>query len=140
MWWWGEGNLEGGNGGNGGGRLGGWEAEKVGGIWLCGEQGIRTGAICLSSSIIYDDVIMRTIVDLPEGQVLALGEYCKREGISRAEAVRRAVEVLLASRLPMEREAAFGAWGDRGDSRVFVDRLRGEWNFTGGGDEGDPGQ
>jgi hypothetical protein len=96
--------------------------------------------ICLSSSMIYDDVVMRTIVDLPEGQVAALGEYCKREGSSRAEAVRRAVEVLLASRLSMEREAVFGAWGDRGDSRVFVDGLRGEWGSTEGCDEGDLGE
>jgi hypothetical protein len=34
---------------------------------------------------------MRTIVDLPEEQIKALDTYRKRHGISRAEAVRRAV-------------------------------------------------
>jgi metal-responsive CopG/Arc/MetJ family transcriptional regulator len=34
---------------------------------------------------------MRTIVDLPDEQLAALDAYTKSEGISRAEAVRRAV-------------------------------------------------
>ena len=34
---------------------------------------------------------MRAIIDLPENQVLALEAQCARAGISRAEAVRRAV-------------------------------------------------
>jgi metal-responsive CopG/Arc/MetJ family transcriptional regulator len=34
---------------------------------------------------------MRTIVDLPGEQVEALASLCEREGISRAEAVRRAM-------------------------------------------------
>ncbi len=78
--------------------------------------------------MIYDNVIMRTIIDLPEQQVAALAEFCDRERISRAEAIRRAVEALLASRVPSEREAAFGGWARRGDSRTVVDELRGEWD------------
>jgi len=71
---------------------------------------------------------MRTIIDLPEQQIAALGEYCEHERISRAEAIRRAVEAMLASRVPAERAAAFGCWAPRGDSRAMVDELRREWD------------
>ena len=74
-----------------------------------------------------DDVIMRTIIDLPDKQVAALGEFCAQAKISRAEAIRRAVESMLASQGQTNREAAFGAWAPRGDSRAQVDALRGEW-------------
>jgi hypothetical protein len=76
----------------------------------------------------HDDVIMRTIVDLPAQQIAALSELCEREQISRAEAIRRAVDVLLASQVPAGRELAFGAWEGRADSRGWVDQLRGEWD------------
>lgn len=78
--------------------------------------------------MMHDDVIMRTIVDLPEQQIAALGELCEREQISRAEAIRRAVDGLLASQVPAGRELAFGGWDRRGDSREVVDELRGEWD------------
>lgn len=77
--------------------------------------------------MIYDDIIMRTIVDLPEDQVSALAELCAREGISRAEAVRRAVEKLLSAQPNSNRQDAFGAWAHRGERRTLVDTLRGEW-------------
>jgi len=70
---------------------------------------------------------MRTIIDLPEKQVTALGDFCLREKISRAEAIRRAVENLLTGQQKMHREAAFGRWSLRGDSRAVVDALRSEW-------------
>ncbi len=75
-----------------------------------------------------DAVIMRTIIDLPEQQLAALGALCERERISRAEAIRRAVESWLASRLPSERASAFGAWERKEDSRNMVDKLRAEWD------------
>jgi len=63
--------------------------------------------------MMYDDGIMRTIIDLPDDQVKALAELCKSQSISRAEAVRK---------------AAFGAWqGKKMDSRKFVASLREEW-------------
>ena len=43
--------------------------------------------------------MMRTIIDLPEEQVKALDTYRKKERISRAEAVRRAVAAFLAGKL-----------------------------------------
>jgi hypothetical protein len=52
---------------------------------------------------------------------------CEREKISRAEAVRRAVEALLARHRLGSREEAFGAWASRKDARKLVDFLRREW-------------
>lgn len=78
--------------------------------------------------MMYDDGIMRTIIDLPEEQVNALAELCESQSISRAEAVRRALSAMLAHQKTAGRNAAFGAWkGKKVDSRKFVDALRGEW-------------
>ena len=73
-------------------------------------------------------VIMRTIIDLPDYQVAALAELCEREKISRAEAVRRALDAMLTEKQAHIRESAFGAWAPRGDSRAAVDMLREEWS------------
>lgn len=91
------------------------------------------GARCLRSQplagrVIYDAVIMRTIVELPESQVEALAELCARQNISRAEAIRRAVDALLTSQPRPGRDQAFGAWKGRGDSRRVVKALRDEWS------------
>lgn len=74
------------------------------------------------------DVIMRTIVDLPDHQVVALADLCARENISRAEAVRRALDTMLAENQITTRDAAFGTWSPRGDSRATIDALREEWS------------
>ncbi len=79
--------------------------------------------------MIYDDVIMRTIVDLPEEQLLALAELCDREQISRAEAVRRALSIMLNAEKMKKREDAFGGWqAKKIDSRKLVNGLREEWS------------
>lgn len=75
----------------------------------------------------YDDG-MRTIVDIPEDQLAALADYCEEIGISRAEAVRRALAVFLRGRAGASREEAFGLWKDRDeDGLAYEDRLRSEW-------------
>jgi len=76
----------------------------------------------------YDDVIMRTIIDLPADQIDALAQLCKSEKISRAEAVRRALDEMLAHKKLQGREQAFGTWQRRGDSRKIVENLRKEWD------------
>lgn len=77
----------------------------------------------------YDDV-MRTIVDLPPAQLEALDLLCRREGISRAEAVRRAVAEHLA-RHQADPGRAFGLWSARRiDSVEYQRRLRREWGRT----------
>jgi Arc/MetJ-type ribon-helix-helix transcriptional regulator len=82
----------------------------------------------MSRWTIYDDDIMRVIVDLPNDQVDALAELCRAQGISRSEAVRRAMADLLAKDQDMARNKVFGAWrGGRFDSRQSISRLREEW-------------
>jgi hypothetical protein len=72
---------------------------------------------------------MRTIVDLPEEQVAALAELCRVQGISRAEAVRRALAEMLAKGQGVARDKAFGAWkGRKIDSRKYIQDLRKEWD------------
>jgi hypothetical protein len=75
----------------------------------------------------YDDV-MRTIIDLPEDQLEALDAVCRRDEISRAEAIRRAVAAMIRLRPAAEREGAFGLWrGRREDAVAYQRRLRREW-------------
>lgn len=74
---------------------------------------------------------MRTIVDLPEDRRRALDAYCARKKISRAEAVRRAVDELL--RTEKDEDAivarAFGAWKHLNlDTDAYLAELRAEWD------------
>jgi metal-responsive CopG/Arc/MetJ family transcriptional regulator len=74
------------------------------------------------------DAAMRTIVDLPEDQLRALSEVCRRDKISRAEAIRRAVAQYARRRPPGERDRAFGLWRRRRlDSLQYQRKLRREW-------------
>ncbi len=76
---------------------------------------------------------VRTIVDLPEKQIKALDTYRKKEGISRAEAVRRAVSAFVPlsgkNRFDFAAHPAFGSSKKfrREDSVRTVRRLREEW-------------
>lgn len=71
---------------------------------------------------------MRTIVDIPDEQLQQLAELCQREDLSRAEAVRRAIALLLAAQLSPP-DDAFGLWKERGTDGVsYQQALRGEWD------------
>jgi metal-responsive CopG/Arc/MetJ family transcriptional regulator len=71
---------------------------------------------------------MRTIVDIPEKQLSALAALCSAHKISRAEAVRRAVDQLLKDSAENRKDVGFGIWKHKGiNSRKFVDGLRLEW-------------
>jgi len=77
---------------------------------------------------------MRTIIELPEEQIKNLTLLCEKENISRTEAVRRAVSILLAESniKPAKKatDAFFGVWKDRpdmDDSVAYQRRLRSEW-------------
>ena len=71
---------------------------------------------------------MRTIVDIPREQLDALTLVCHRLNISRAEAVRQALDEYLAQLREAEPDEAFGLWKDRGvDAREHEDALRDEW-------------
>ena len=75
---------------------------------------------------------MRTIVDLTEEQRTWLEAESRKEGISRAEAIRRLVE---AARQRDRRAeflkvlyAAAGTWKSDEDSVDFQRRIRAEWD------------
>ena len=76
----------------------------------------------------YDDAV-RTIIDLPVDQLDALDGICRRESISRAEAIRRAVDLLVRDRAAGASHTAFGLWrGSKAlDGLTYQERLRGEW-------------
>jgi hypothetical protein len=76
----------------------------------------------------YDDAV-RTIIELPEEQLEALDGLCRREAISRAEAIRRAVDLLVRDRAASASHAAFGLWrGARAvDGLKYEERHRREW-------------
>jgi hypothetical protein len=83
--------------------------------------------------ISLDDDGVRTIVDLPEAQIKALDTYRKKHGISRAEAVRRAVAAFFPAKphekIDFRRDPAFGSSKAfrKEDSVKLVRRLRDEW-------------
>lgn len=69
---------------------------------------------------------MSVIVDIPDEQVRDLAELCRREGLSRADAVRRAIPEYLRTRHPDGE--LFGLWRDRGiDSLEYERSFRREW-------------
>ena len=80
------------------------------------------------ASSCYDDA-MRTIIDLPPAQLDALDAWCRREGISRAEAIRRAVAATVGQQTTAARAAAFGLWRGRRrpDGLAYQRRIRREW-------------
>ncbi len=72
---------------------------------------------------------MRTIIELPEPQLEALSDLCRREGISRAEAVRRAVAELLTRERAAAPDRAFGLWRAKPvDAVAYQRKLRREWS------------
>jgi hypothetical protein len=78
-------------------------------------------------------IIMRTIVDLPAEQIAALDAYTEAEGISRAEAVRRAVAAFVpVARKParsLREHPAFGSLKHpKSDSVTATRKLREEWD------------
>ncbi|WP_377156525.1 ribbon-helix-helix protein, CopG family [Roseateles sp. UC29_93] len=57
----------------------------------------------------------RTIVDIPAAQLVEIDRLCKLMGISRAEAVRRALVAFADGHADVTPEA-FGLWASRGAS------------------------
>jgi hypothetical protein len=81
---------------------------------------------------------MREVVDLPEAQLAALDAWRATRGMSRAEAIKQAVNVLIKQSTPDDqfqaeqltgRAAAFGLWKGRPlDGLAEQERLRAEWD------------
>ncbi len=75
----------------------------------------------------YDDA-MRTIVELPDEQVEALGNICAQEKVSRAEIIRRAVGNYIQEKQSGKGQNAFGLWKKKKiNSLKYESRLRAEW-------------
>ena len=71
---------------------------------------------------------MRTIIDLPDDQVTRLAALCRRNRLSRAEAVRRAVAAYLDAHGVAEGDEAFGIWRGRNlDGLTYERNVRDEW-------------
>jgi hypothetical protein len=71
---------------------------------------------------------MRTIVDLPKEHIRKLALFCRRENISRAEAVRRAIDRFLRVSPASDLRAFFGASTTPGNISRHVAAFRGEWS------------
>jgi hypothetical protein len=81
---------------------------------------------------------MRALVDIPDRQIEELASICAARNLSRAEAVRQALDAFIQRNLP-SREAAFGLWkgqvvglpGDPeplpADGLDYQKKLRSEW-------------
>ncbi len=72
---------------------------------------------------------MRTIVEIPDELLRQVDLLARKEKISRAEAVRRAMTEYLANRAAPRTDAAFGIWKSRNVNALdYEDSIRGEWN------------
>ena len=72
---------------------------------------------------------MRTIIDLPEKQRESLDQLCTKQKLSRAEAIRQAVDLFLEQHQTQpEADTAFGLWKDRQEDGLdYQQKLRDEW-------------
>ncbi|MGA3373542.1 MAG: ribbon-helix-helix protein, CopG family [Terracidiphilus sp.] len=81
---------------------------------------------------------MRALVDIPERQLEDLNAICEARKLSRAEAVRQALDAFIEENRP-SREAAFGLWKGQSvylpgeseplpeDGLAYQEKMRSEW-------------
>lgn len=84
---------------------------------------------------------MRALVDIPDSQIETLAELCDAQGISRAEAIRRAIAGYLEQQKG-ETVDVFGLWAvsrsaanseptdsdaEKQDGLAYQEKLRSEW-------------
>lgn len=94
-------------------------------------ESVATVRLLASVMISFHDISMRTIVDLPEEQMRRLALLCRKEKISRTEAVRRAVSQFLGKGSSGDLRSFFGASKTKGRVSRHVARLRDEWEERG---------
>ena len=71
---------------------------------------------------------MRTLVDLPEGELEQLNILSRSRKVSRAELIRQAVAGYLEQN-KVGLEDSFGLWKRRGvDGVEYQEKLRSEWS------------
>ena len=81
---------------------------------------------------------MRTLIDIPDRQIEELTAICAARQVSRAEAVRQAINAFIEQNRPV-RGAAFGLWKGQAaylpgeseplpeDGLAYQEKLRSEW-------------
>lgn len=83
--------------------------------------------------IVDDDISyrisgMRTLVDIPKLDVMALDALGRKRGESRAKIIREAVVEYLERRTEVPRAEAFGLWKPNDeDGLAYQMRMRAEW-------------
>ena len=71
---------------------------------------------------------MRTLVTFDEDQIRALDTLARRQRVSRAELIRRAVDRFLEEKTSGDDLPSFGLWdGAAGDGLAYQEKLRSEW-------------
>jgi predicted transcriptional regulator len=74
---------------------------------------------------------MRTIIELPKELAKSLDLYRKSKGISRTEAIRRAIQQYLEQLTEPASDEAFGLWKAKvGDGLRYERSVRGEWGSS----------
>ncbi len=72
---------------------------------------------------------MRTIIDLPDDQLAALGEICAQKKVSRAGVIRQAVAGYIQQSKADKSENAFGLWKKKNlNALKHEDKIRAEWD------------
>ena len=70
---------------------------------------------------------MKTLINIPDRQINSLSELCDKFSISRAEAIRRAIDLFVTSNKQSQVDV-FGAWKKTGDDGLsYQKQLRDEW-------------
>ena len=79
----------------------------------------------------YHIHIMRISIDLSASHLDALDMWCRRDGISRAVAIRRAIAAAVGPQVAKAQKLAYGLCRDRGvDGLAWERSIRAEWDVT----------
>jgi metal-responsive CopG/Arc/MetJ family transcriptional regulator len=71
---------------------------------------------------------MRALVDIDEQQIKELDRLARKQMLSRAALIRKAVADYLDKRAQDTEQNAFGLWGERKiDGLAYQEKVRSEW-------------
>ena len=70
----------------------------------------------------------KILIDIPQEAIKSLDDIAERKKLSRAEVIRRAIEIAIHAESSSGFKQAFGAWSHRKSSGIDLQRkLRKEW-------------